>query len=144
MAGEQVPETVEFKIRGKNDREFWVLLNSRFTHEEGISKATVVVHDISERKRAEEEVTRLQHLLQNITDSMPSALITLDPDGRILTWNPAAEALTGQTATQIQGQSLWQVCPELLRYRDLFERVLRRGQVAHRHKEKLTSETETI
>jgi PAS domain S-box-containing protein len=81
------------------------------------------------------EITHLQHLLQNITDSLPSALITLDPQGRVLTWNPVAEALTGQAAPQMQGQSLWQTCPTLGRYRDLFEQVLREGQVRHRRKE---------
>lgn len=96
--------------------------------------------DITERRQAVAEITRLQHLLQNITDSMPSALITLDPAGRVLTWNPAAEALTGRRADQVQGQSLWQACPELLRYRDLFERVIHGGQIAHQHKEQLTTE----
>jgi len=33
FAGETVPETVEFKIRGKDGREFWVLLNSNFLYE---------------------------------------------------------------------------------------------------------------
>jgi PAS domain S-box-containing protein len=96
--------------------------------------------DITERKRAEDEVLRLQHLLQNITDSMPSALVTLDLEGRVLTWNPAAETLTGRAAEQVQGQSLWESCPELARYQDLFEGVLREGQVAQRLKEPLTTE----
>ena len=96
--------------------------------------------DITERKRDEAEIMRLQHLLQNITDSMPSALITLDPAGRVLACNPAAEALTGQTEEQIQGQPLWRACPELERYHELFEQVLRERQVAHRHKEQLESE----
>ena len=96
--------------------------------------------EIAERVRAEAEILRLQRLLQNITDSMPSALIALDPDGRVLLWNPAAETLTGQTAAQAQGQSLWQACPELARYRDLFERVLRERQMAHRRQESLTTE----
>jgi len=100
--------------------------------------------EIVERRRAEAEITRLQHLLQNITDSMPSVLITLDPAGRVLTWNPAATDLTGRVAEEIKGQLLWQCCPELDRYRDLFEQVLEQGQVAHRHREPLASDTGTI
>ena len=49
--------------------------------------------DITERKQAEAEILRLQHLLQNITNSMPSALIALNPKGEILLWNPAVESL---------------------------------------------------
>jgi PAS domain S-box-containing protein len=87
------------------------------------------------------KITRLQHLLQNITNSMPSALIALDPEGRVLLWNPAAEALTGQAAVQVQGRPLWQACPELRRYQDLFEQVLRERRVGHRHREQLVTES---
>ncbi len=100
--------------------------------------------EIAERARAEAEILRLQHLLQNIADSMPSALITLDSAGQVLTWNPAAEALAGQTVDQVQGQLLWQICPELARYRDLFERVLREGHITHRHKEQLTVDSRIV
>ncbi len=85
------------------------------------------------------ELLMLQHLLQNITDSMPSALVTLDRAGRVLTCNPAAEAMTGQTEEQMQGQSLWRDCPELGCYHELFEQVLRERHVVYRHKEQLTT-----
>lgn len=97
--------------------------------------------DITERKRAEMQIARLQHLLQNITDSMPSALITLDSTGRVLIWNPVAEALTGRPASQVQGQVVWEVCPELARYRALFEQVLRERHVVHLHNEQVSTET---
>jgi PAS domain S-box-containing protein len=99
------------------------------------------VEDVTQRVRAEAEILRLQRLLQNIANSMPSALIALDPDGQVLLSNPAAETLIGQTTDQIQGQSLWQTCPKLARYRDLFEQVLRERQVAHRRRESLATET---
>ncbi len=98
------------------------------------------LEDITERKQAELEIARLQHLLQNITDSMPSVLITLDLAGQVLTWNPAAQAMTGKSASQVQGRPLWLVCPELTRYRDMVEHVIQENQVAHRHKEPYPTE----
>jgi PAS domain S-box-containing protein len=95
-------------------------------------------------QKTEAEILHLQQLLQNITDSMPSALITLDAEGRVLTWNPEAETLTGQSAKMIQGQSLWQTCPELERYRGLFEQVIREKQETHQHKEQWVSGSGTI
>jgi PAS domain S-box-containing protein len=95
--------------------------------------------EIAEHKRAEIKVSHLQHLLQNIADSMPSALIAIDLAGQVLLWNPAAEALTGRSALQVQGQLLWQTCPELVCYRELFEQVLREHQIAHWHKEQITT-----
>lgn len=62
----------------------------------------------------------------------------------MLLWNPAAEALTGKAAAQMQGRSLWRTCPELRRYRDLFEQVLRECQTAHRRKEHLTTESGAV
>jgi PAS domain S-box-containing protein len=99
---------------------------------------------LDQLRRLNAEIVRLQHLLQSTTDSMPSALIALDVDGRVLLWNPAAEALTGRTATQVQGQSLWQACPELGRYRDLFDQALHERQVMHRHREQLVAESGVV
>lgn len=90
---------------------------------------------IVERRQAEQEIIRLQHLLQNITDSMPSALITLDRQGRVLTWNPAAERLTHCKGETVYGNILWEKCPELARYRPLIAEVLETRQVAHQHRE---------
>ncbi|MBN1813862.1 MAG: response regulator [Anaerolineae bacterium] len=99
---------------------------------------------LNQLRKLNAEIVRLQHLLQSTTNSMPSALIVLDINGRVLLWNPAAEALTGQAALQVQGQSLWQACPELCRYRDLFEQALHERHVVRRHKEQLTTESGVI
>ena len=88
------------------------------------------------------EIVRLQHLLQSTTNSMPSVLIALDADGHVLLWNPAAETLTGQPAAQ--GQSLWQICPGLERYRNLFDQALHERQVVHLHQEQVTTESGVI
>ncbi|MBN1933396.1 MAG: response regulator [Anaerolineae bacterium] len=100
-------------------------------------------HYLVERRQSEREISRLQHLLQNITDSMPSALITLDAQGCILTWNPAAETLTRCTTEQVKRHVLWDTCPMLERYRDLFDQVLQSQKIAHRHREAIQTSHET-
>ncbi len=66
FSGNQNPEPVEYKVRGKFDQEFWVLVNSNFFFEDGVPKrSTSVVHDITILKQAEEEKKRLEeHLRQ--------------------------------------------------------------------------------
>jgi len=55
FAGENVPESVEFKARDKKGQEYWIILNSSFVYENGKPVgATVIVHDITDRKQAEE------------------------------------------------------------------------------------------
>ena len=100
-----------------------------------VSGVLGIIEDFTERRRAQAELYRLQNLLQNITDSMPSILIALDPGGRVLTWNPAAEEMTGLKAEEVIGRSIWRVYPEMERYRDLFAQVIREGQVVEEHRE---------
>lgn len=91
--------------------------------------------EIAERRRAEGEILRLQHLLQAIANSMPSALITLDLEGRVLTWNPAAERLIGLRADAVLGQMCWEVCTDLERYRDLVQTVIATRVPARRNRD---------
>ncbi|MBN2389507.1 MAG: response regulator [Anaerolineae bacterium] len=92
-------------------------------------------HYLAERRRTEQEIIRLQHLLQNITDSMPSALITLDTEGHVLTWNPAAEQFTHCAKEQLLGNLVWDLCPAIRHYQPLVDEVLATQHVAHRHRE---------
>lgn len=94
-----------------------------------------ISREITDRKESEAEILRLQQLLQNISDSMPSALIALNADGQVLLWNPTAQALTGCALHEIAGKAVWPVCPILARYQSLFEEVLHTQQMRHRHKE---------
>jgi two-component system, cell cycle sensor histidine kinase and response regulator CckA len=66
FAGEEIPDTVEYKINCKNDQEFWALVNAKYVYEnETPTRATLVVHDITERKRAEVEQEKLKAQLHN-------------------------------------------------------------------------------
>ena len=61
LAGEDVPGTVEYTIRGK-DREFRASLQTRYSHKDGRPvKAAVVVRDITERTRAEQLLRAINH-----------------------------------------------------------------------------------
>jgi len=53
--GQPVPDTTEFKIKGKNGHELWVIINAKYIYRDGFPiGATVVAHNITERKKAEE------------------------------------------------------------------------------------------
>ena len=65
FSGNPNPTPVEYKIKGKNNREFWVLVHSRFSFENGVpKKATAVVHDLTTIRRAQEEKKQLEAQLQ--------------------------------------------------------------------------------
>ncbi|MGD9205717.1 MAG: PAS domain S-box protein, partial [Desulfobacterales bacterium] len=66
LKGQHVPASVEYKIKAKNGREIWALLNTKFLHDaEGKpTRVLVVAHDITEQKQAEEEKKNLEYQLQ--------------------------------------------------------------------------------
>jgi PAS domain S-box-containing protein len=64
-----------------------------------------VTRDLTERRRADEELhrseERFHHLIDAVTDY---AIFMLDPDGRVATWNPGAERAKGYRADEIVGR----------------------------------------
>jgi PAS domain S-box-containing protein len=59
------------------------------------------------------DLRHLRNLLSNIINSMPSALVGIDPEGRITQWNREAERLTGISAPDAQGRTLTDVFPQM-------------------------------
>ncbi|MCU0593863.1 MAG: PAS domain S-box protein [Desulfobacterota bacterium] len=72
--GESVPETVEFKILGKQGKEFWVILNVRYFWEDDLAKrATVVVHNITDIKEAEQALRDSETRLRLLSSQLINA-----------------------------------------------------------------------
>ena len=63
------------------------------------------IRDVSDRKRAEEKLLqteeRFRLLVQGVKDY---AILMLDPEGRVVSWNEGAQRIKGYTASEIIGQ----------------------------------------
>ncbi|MDS4031905.1 MAG: PAS domain S-box protein [Candidatus Contendobacter sp.] len=83
--------------------------------EPGLNETAVlgVAIDITEQKRAKEEVARMRLYLKNIIDSMPSVLIGVDPWGYITVLNQPAEQTSGMSWEAAQGRFFGDVFPQL-------------------------------
>jgi PAS domain S-box-containing protein len=84
-----------------------------------------IIRDITERKRAEEEMSRLRNYLEDIINSMPSVLVGVDGDGKVTQWNAAAERVTGIRAKEAQGWPLEQALPMLSHEMDKVRQAIR-------------------
>jgi PAS domain S-box-containing protein len=135
LAGEEILDTVEYKLRGKAGREYWARLNTRLVYEKGKPKrATIVAYDISDLKRAEEALreseTRLRSLSFQLMKAQEVERMRLSKElhdelGQAL-------ALLKHRMRSIQGQlqksqsSLHAECEETTRYIDeIIENVRR-------------------
>jgi two-component system cell cycle sensor histidine kinase/response regulator CckA len=112
----------EFKHRRADGSVRDVAVFSSKIESEGKDLLHSIIHDITERKRAEAEVQRLTMAIEQTGE----VILVTDPEGTIQYVNPAFEAVTGYTRREAIGQT-----PRLLKsgkqdeafYRDLWETI---------------------
>lgn len=68
--------------------------------------AVVMVEDITDRKRAEEALLETYETLHAVVKASPIAIFSLDPEGKVKSWNVAAEEIFGWKAAEVLGRSL--------------------------------------
>jgi len=59
------------------------------------AERVVIIHDITERKQAEEELKESQRQLTNIIEFLPDATLIIDKNGKVIAWNRVIEGMTG-------------------------------------------------
>jgi len=60
--------------------------------------------DISERKKADDELKESRQRLAHIIDFLPDATFVIDTEGRVIAWNRAIEEMTGIKAGEMLGK----------------------------------------
>ena len=83
--------------------------------------------DISDLKQAEEELKKTKNYIDNIINSMPSALFSLDREFNIILWNYKAEKLYGIKASQAISKPLDQVLPKMKPFMVNISKTIRTG-----------------
>ena len=106
-----------------------------------------IVRDITERlsaeqagKKVEEALRKSEELNRSITQSAADAIISINSDGIILTWNNAAEKIFGYSMPEIINKNLLEIIPSkyVVGHRSALKRLKTGG------KEKLVGETTEI
>lgn len=89
----------------KNGTTFPMDLSVGEMHIGSQRKFTGMVHDVTERKQAEEKLRQTMVLQQAILESASYAIISTTVDGTIVSFNPAAERMLGYKAEELIGKS---------------------------------------
>jgi PAS domain S-box-containing protein len=88
----------------------------------------VLAQDVTERRRAAESLRRANATLETIFNAAPVAIVAADMEGRVTTWNAAAERMFGWTAAEAIGSPDPTAPPEGL---DDFHEMVRRVVATH-------------
>jgi PAS domain S-box-containing protein/putative nucleotidyltransferase with HDIG domain len=84
-----------------------VHIDGQIGHDErGQFKQThCILHDITERKRAEEALRESEERLRGLFETMAEGIVLIAPDGQIVQANPAAERILGLKRSEIEARN---------------------------------------
>ena len=119
--------SMEYRMVARDGTVHWFLDEARVIRDETGRPAVHhgFILDITERKelegalhRSEEELRREKQYLESLLEISPVAVVTLDLEERVTSWNPAAEALFGFTEEEALGRTIHEL---ILRTETLYE-----------------------
>jgi len=74
--------------------------------------AVLLMDDVTEQVRLSEEVRRVERHLAGIVESASDIVLSTDKGGKILTWNSAAERISGYESSEAMTRSFCDFCTE--------------------------------
>jgi len=82
----------------------WAKASPLYDQDGNVVAAIETIRDITDRKRAEQEIVRSRRSLADIIDFLPDATFAIDREGIVITWNHEMEKLTGIPAASMIGR----------------------------------------
>ena len=61
-------------------------------------------HTILEKYNKDLKESSGKHLLSEVINFLPDAILAIDRDGKVITWNKAMEKMTGASAADMMGK----------------------------------------
>jgi PAS domain S-box-containing protein len=126
--GRTIPYEKEF-VRKDGSRWWALFAATRLDEEEGVE----FVIDITQSKRAEEELRKSGERITNILESITDAFVAVDRQWRFAYINERALTTLQRTREELVGKNMWEEFPEavgLPAYRE-YHRAMRSGNSVH-------------
>lgn len=108
LAGSDI---AEFELQRKDGRRIWVRDYSiaTFSPTGGAIYSDGILTDITDRKHSETEIRKLSQFLESVIDNANVWLNVLDQNANVLTWNKAAEEISGYSREEVVGHNkIWE------------------------------------
>ncbi|WDP91692.1 MAG: PAS domain-containing protein [Desulfobacter sp.] len=126
------------EIAGGRPREWHIRVSPLWENWEHQSGWLLLLRDITSRVAAEKALREARNYVDSIINSMPSVIIGVDREGRVVHWNLGAEKMTGIEEAKASGMKLDLLLPRLSPYCEDIERVVETGMPRHREKQSLS------
>ncbi len=103
-----------------------------------------IAHNLSEIRRLEDELSAKNRFMANILQDSADAIVTLDPEDYITSWNRGAEAIFGYTPAEVTGKHVSILIPpdlrELQELTVIQEKLRKHGAVRSFQTERMTKD----
>ena len=118
---------LEDEFRRKDGSNFPVEISVKHISLEGNDYIVAIARDITERQLAEQSLKRERDFNKRLVDVAPVIILTLDPQGRIVSFNRYMENLSGYSLSEVERKEWFDLfLPESIREptRELFLRAI--------------------
>ncbi len=115
VSEQEAVNSIQVKHRKKNGEIIEVELSSYKLDYFGRQARYIILADVTQRNRLEEEKSRTQREKLQILESITDAFVSLDCEWRYVYVNPVAERELGKSSDELLGKCLWEVFPEAIR-----------------------------
>ncbi len=104
QAGDTLVVDIFIPSFGQGGTYFWAKASPLYDSKGTVTGAIETIRDITDRKRAEQEMERTRQRLAEIISFLPDATFVIDREGTVIAWNRAMEEMTGVPASAMLGK----------------------------------------
>jgi PAS domain S-box-containing protein len=75
-----------------------------------VDHVLLLMDDVTEQTRLGEEIRRMERHLASVVESASDIVVSTDTQGNVLTWNKAAQKVTGYSLEELKGRPFFDYC----------------------------------
>lgn len=77
---------------------------------DAVETVVLLMEDVTEQVRLSEDIRRTERHLAIVVESTSEILLSIDPEGRILSWNKSAERISGYSSQEVENRFFFEFC----------------------------------
>ncbi|MCW4003938.1 MAG: PAS domain S-box protein [Candidatus Bathyarchaeota archaeon] len=113
LNGKKVDKPIEYYAKTKDGRGIWGIMNIKLNYKNGkIDSALVIAHDITARKKTEEELLSAEKKYRRLYETTQDGIMARDVEGKMIDCNKAYARMLGYSKKELKNLSVQGLLPE--------------------------------